>query len=409
MPCPLYDPAADVNCIGPVAKSAAGDAFGSIAQSFGEAADHAAKWLWGQMSTASAFHLGGPGFSKELELTAEIAATVAVALFVIQIIQSVLRREPAGLARALRGLAIAFLGGGVAIAVVNLLLGTTDALCDGVVKATTGMSLVRLGRAVLPGDALTASIRGSAALLLLSLASIGATVVVYGAVVVRKLLIVVTAVFAPIALAGSLADVTVSWTRRWIETTVALIASKLVLVLVFVAGYETLIRHGRPSFSPGESVTGVISGIVVLFVAGFAPWMTLKIVRFTGERAHQLQPVVTGAAVMAAGGRMAQRAAPYVMRAAVRPAVAGAAAPAGGTAPPATGASGPAVGSLGTAGGTALPATGSVREAGRNCQCRCRNCHPRRRRHGRSCCVRPSRRLAGEGRRDRRRHSHRRT
>src|SRR5690242_7936229 len=58
---------------------------------------------------------------------------------------------------------------------------------------------------------------------------------------VRQVLIVVTAVFAPLAFAGSLADITVAWTRRWVETTVALIVAKLILVLIFVVGLGLLV------------------------------------------------------------------------------------------------------------------------------------------------------------------------
>ena len=58
----------------------------------------------------------------------------------------------------------------------------------------------------------------------------------------RKVLIVLSAVFAPLAFAGSLADVTVAWTRRWVEATLALIFSKVVLVLVFVVGYFMIVQ-----------------------------------------------------------------------------------------------------------------------------------------------------------------------
>jgi len=273
-------------------------------------------------------------------------------LFSIQIIQSVLRREPGGLARAGKGLLIAFLGGAVAIAVVNLLLGATDALCNGIVKVATGTNIAGLGKLVLGSTALTGSVTGSAALLLLSLACIAATVIVYVALVVRKVLIVVTAIFAPIAFAGSLADVTVSWTRRWIETTIALIASKLILVIIFVAGYGILIEGvGQSGSGVTQKVTQVISGILVLFVAGLAPWLALKVVHFTGDHAQQLHSLGSSAVGgVAAGGRAAQKAAPYVARAAAMPAgggamAGGAAAGAGG------GGAGGAAGAAGSSGG----------------------------------------------------------
>jgi hypothetical protein len=369
MACEWYNPATYGQCAGDVAKSAAGDAFNAIAQSFGDAADHAVSWLWGQMSAATAVHLGGTGFNLELGITAAIAGVVAVGLFAIQIIQSVLRREPGGLARALKGLVVAFIGGGVAIAVVNLLLVATDDLCAGVVQAATGTDITGLGKLILGTGALTTAVGGAAALLLLSLACIVATVIVYFALVIRKVLIVVTAIFAPLAFAGSLADITVSWTRRWIETTVALIVSKLILILIFVAGYGILIEGvGQAGSGTTQKVTQVISGILVLFLAGFAPWSALKIVHFTGEHAHQLHSLgastVAGAAT---GGRMAQKAAPYFSRFAVPAAGGAAGAMAGSALLGATpGSSGPVTGPGGVPGGkeSTGPAGGSVVQGG---------------------------------------------
>jgi hypothetical protein len=336
--CKWYNPFSYGNCFSDVAKSVAGDAFHSIAESFAHAADRAVNWLWGQLSSATALHLGGRGFGLQIGITGAIAGTVAVGLFSIQIIQSVLRREPGGLARAGKGLLIAFLGAAAAITVVNLLLEATDALCNGVVKVATGTNLAGLGRLVLGSSALTASVSGSAALLLLALGCIAATAIVYATLVVRKVLIVVTAVFAPIAFAGSLADITVSWTRRWIETTIALIASKLILVLIFVAGYGILVEGvGQSGSGATQKVTQVISGILVLFVAGLAPWLALKVVHFTGEHAQQLHSLGSSAVGgVAVGGRAAQKAAPYVARAAAMPAgggamAGGAAAGAGGS------------------------------------------------------------------------------
>ena len=323
--CEWYNPTSYGSCASDVVKSTAGDAFHSIAESFGQAADHAVNWLWGQMNSATAVHLGGRGFDLELGITAAIAGTVAVGLFVIQIIQSVLRREAGGLARAGKGLLIAFLGGAVAIGVVNLLLAATDSLSDGVVKVATGTNIAGLGKLILGTTALTSTVTGSASLLLLSLACIVATMIVYFALVIRKVLIVVTAVFAPLAFAGSLADITVSWTRRWIETTVALVVSKLILVLIFVAGYGILIEGvGQAGSGVTQKITQVIAGILVLSLAGFAPWVALKIVHFTGDHAQQLHSLGSSAAGGAVvTGRMAQRAVSYTATAAA-PATGGA-------------------------------------------------------------------------------------
>src|SRR3984957_1434864 len=248
MACSWDNPLSYGDCVGQAAKSVAGDAFEEIARSFGHAAGDATSWLWAQLNTATAVHLGGAGFSTLLGIVATIAVTVGVGLFVLQVIQSVLRREPGGLGRAVKGLFVAFIAGGAAAAVVNLLLAAVDALCAGVVQSAVGTDPAGLGQLVL-GSAATATLAGmvsgaggAAGVLLLSLAILAAVVIVYVALVVRKVLIVVTAIFAPLAFAGSLADITVCWTRRWIETTVALIVSKLILVLIFVIGYFMLVK-----------------------------------------------------------------------------------------------------------------------------------------------------------------------
>jgi type IV secretion system protein TrbL len=316
--CSLINPLSYSSCAGDIAKSVAGDAFDSIAKSFGHAAQSATGWLWAQINTATAVQLGGAGFSTVLGMVAAIAGTVAVALFVVQVIQSVLRREPAGLGRAIRGLLVAFIAGGVSVAVVNLLLAATDALCTGVVETAVGTDPAGLGRLVLGSSATAALVGmvsgpgGAAGVLLLALAILVAVVIVYVALVIRKVLIVVTAVFAPLAFAGSLADITVAWTRRWIEFTLALVFSKLILILIFVIGYFMLIKGvGQAGTGVTQQITQVVSGVIVLALAGFAPWLALKIVHFTGDHATQLHAMsATTAGGALAVGRMGQKAMP---------------------------------------------------------------------------------------------------
>ena len=118
------------------------------------------------------------------------------------------------------------------------------------------------------------------------------------------------------------------WTRRSIEThRRRRSVPKFILSTIFIVGYGILIEGvGQAGSGTTQKVTQVISGVLVLFLAGFAPWSALKIVHFTGEHAHQIHSLgsstVAGAAT---GGRMAQKAAPDFSRLAV-PAAAGTAA-----------------------------------------------------------------------------------
>jgi type IV secretion system protein TrbL len=118
---------------------------------------------------------------------------------------------------------------------------------------------------------------------------------VWAALMTRKLLLIVSAVFAPIAFAGSLGDITASWVRKWIELTVALIASKVILVLIFVVGLGVLDNGvgeatvgGGTSGQVAQSATQLVIGCLILCLAGLAPWMAIKLVHFTGDSFHQI-------------------------------------------------------------------------------------------------------------------------
>ncbi|HZT66743.1 MAG TPA: hypothetical protein VFA11_13230 [Acidimicrobiales bacterium] len=290
MGCP-FDPTA---CVTTVAKAVAGDAFGAIAAAFGRAADAAINWLWAQIGSATAVSLGGAGFGLEVGIVASIAGVVAVGLFVIQLATSTLRRDPGGLARAGKGLVVAFLGAGVAIGTLDAALRAVDDLSAGVVQVATGGSITQMGHTLLSAGAITAATANPAGILLLSLGALAAVVIVWAALMVRKVLIVVTAVFAPLAFAGSVADVTVSWARRWIETTAALVVAKLVLVVIFVVGLGMVSSGvGQAGSGATQSLTQTVSGLLVLALAGLAPWMALRIVHFVGDQAQSLHLLAT--------------------------------------------------------------------------------------------------------------------
>jgi type IV secretion system protein TrbL len=291
--CSVADP---VSCIsglsGGVAKQIAGSAFSAIAHDFAKAADSAVNWLWGQMSAATAVTLGGAGWQTDLGITVALAVTIGLGLFVIQVIASTIRREPGDLVRAGRGLLVAFVAGGAAIAVTNLLLAASDGISAGIVRVGAGTTIQGLGRQIL-GPSTLSGITNAAAVMLVSFAMIFATVVVWFALTLRKLLIVVAAVFAPVAFTGALADITSSWVRKWVEMTVALIVSKIVLVVIFVVGLGVLEGGAGESAQSGighgaQTVTQVVVGVMILLLAGFAPWLAIKLVHFAGDSFHAI-------------------------------------------------------------------------------------------------------------------------
>ena len=207
------------------------------------------------------------------------------------------------------------MGSVAAIAVTTLMLAAVDSLSAGFVAVATGDSIQAMGTAILSATAITA-IANPAVALLLALVVLGAVIFVWGAMMVRKLLIVVAAVFAPLAFAGATSDISTSWVRKWIETMVALVISKLILVIIFVIGLGVLtdglgeVNGTGTGASATQSITQTIIGALILLMAGFAPWLAIKLVHFGGEHFGQIhghaRSALAGAQTVAAAPRKAQ-------------------------------------------------------------------------------------------------------
>ena len=192
------------------------------------------------------------------------------------------------------------LGGGAAIAVTELLLQAVDAISAGVLQVTTGDSMQQMGNSILAAGSISASTSNPAALILISLLALAAVVMVWLALTVRKLLVIVAAVLSPFAFAGSLADFSRSWVRRWVELIVALVFSKLILMFVFVIGLFVLLKGlGSTSTGGTQQITQTVSGVLILALAGFAPWVAIKMAHFAGvhlEGMHMMAAHATAGA-----------------------------------------------------------------------------------------------------------------
>ena len=282
--------------IGHLGASVTNSVFSSVATAFANTADSAINWLWSQMTSATSISFGGTAFQLDLGIVSGIAAVVCIGLFIIQLATSALKRDGTGIGRALRGLVIATVGCAITLASLDLLLAAVDQLCSGVVSLATGDSISTLGAKIIDPAMFTGLVAGPGAILILSLVAIAAVAVVWFALVVRKMLIIITAIFAPLAFAGGVADLSRGWVRKWLEAMLALVFSKLILILIFVIGLGVLGGLGSPQDAVGFSrITGDITGLLILLVAGLSPWMALKLVHFTGEHMATLAGSATHA------------------------------------------------------------------------------------------------------------------
>lgn len=281
-------------------SSVADSAFSHMAGAFGVTAGNAASWLWQQLDEATALDLSSPSILTEIAATASIAVVLCLALFTIQVITGTLRRDPGALGRAFTGLVISFVGSALALATTRLGLGAVDSLSAGFVQYTAGTNIAGLG-SKLQFVAL-ANIESPVTTFLFSVVIIAAVVVVWAAMMIRKMTLLIAAVLAPVAFSGATADITRSWARRWVEMVCALVASKLLLVIILSIGVAVLDGAGQAGGGVGQASTQLAAGSLILMLGGFAPWASIKMFSFAGESLYAAHTAVGHAK---AGGQAA--------------------------------------------------------------------------------------------------------
>jgi type IV secretion system protein TrbL len=131
--------------------------------------------------------------------------------------------------------------------------------------------------------AITAPGVGAIMTIFLSALAISAAAIVWFSLLIRKALLLVAIVFGPIALAGATWDAAKGWFSKWVAFVIALILSKLVLVVIFLVAVAQV---SAPIDADLASVSDPIAGIVLMFIAAFAPYITYKFLSFVGFDLH---------------------------------------------------------------------------------------------------------------------------
>ena len=275
----------------------AGDAAGAVvtapfdwlAQAMGGAAEYMFESVWKVIDTTTYVDVTSGEYTKVYNILFGIAVFVMLGFFLLQVIGGMIRREPAALSRAALGLAKSILGSFVALTLLATALEVTDQLCIGIVNAA-GTNMNEMGDkiAVLAGGlgAINVAAPGAGAVLTFFLAGLAITgaLIVWISLLVRKALLLIAIVFAPIALAGSSWDHTRSWVSRWATFVIAMILSKVVLVVMFLLATAQV---SAPIDADLESVSQPMAGVVLMLIAGFAPYLTYKAISFMGFDMYQ--------------------------------------------------------------------------------------------------------------------------
>ena len=270
----------------------AGDAAGALVSApfdwLAQGMGHAAGWMfeavWKVFDSTTMVDVTSSQYTKVYNILFGVAVFLMLGFFTLQVIGGMIRREPAALSRAALGLAKSILGSFVALALLTTALEITDQLCIGIVNAA-GTNMEQMGDriALLAGGLLTLNIAapGAGAIITMFIAglAIGAAVIVWVSLLIRKALLLIAIVFAPIALAGSTWDHTRGWVSKWASFVIALIVSKVVLVVIFLLATAQV---SAPIDGDLQSVSDPIAGVVLMLIAGFAPYLTYKAISFMG-------------------------------------------------------------------------------------------------------------------------------
>lgn len=270
----------------------AGQAAGSLVTApfdwLAEGMGNAAKWMftsvWKVFDSTTTVDVTSSGFTRVYDILFGVAAFLMLGFFLLQVIGGMIRREPAALSRAALGLAKSILGSCVALTLLATALEITDQLCIGIVNAA-GTTMAQMGDRIALLAAGIASINiaapGAGAIITIFIAglAIGAAVIVWISLLIRKALLLIAIVFAPIALAGPSWDHTRAWVSRWAQFVIAMIVSKVVLVVIFLLATAQV---SAPIDADLQSVSEPISGVVLMLIAGFAPYLAYKAISFMG-------------------------------------------------------------------------------------------------------------------------------
>lgn len=258
--------------------------FDWLASTMGQAAGWLLETMWQVFDSTTLVDVTSDGYLGVYNLLFGIGVFVVLLFFTFQLVLGLIRREPAALSRAALGAAKAVLGSFIVITLTATALEIVDQLCIGIVQAageTTGTMGDKIMLLTAGLSTINVAAPGVGAIVTIFLAGlmICAVAIVWFSLLIRKALLLVAIVLAPIAFAGAAWDVTRGWVGKWAAFVVALIVSKLVLVVVFLIAITQI---STPIAVDLAAVTEPVSGIVLLFIAAFAPYMVYRFISFLG-------------------------------------------------------------------------------------------------------------------------------
>lgn len=249
----------------------------------------AATWLLGKVvgfiDHSTSPDLSAGWFRERYGFMVGLGALILLPMLLFAAIRAIIQQDLSQLIRSFAvHLPVAILGTFLAMYLTQALLVATDGLSDAVAKGIAGDTSEIFDSV---GNVLSApvGVSGGAAIPAFALL-VGAFLLIVGSflvwleLLVRSAAVTVSAFFLPLMLAGLVWPATAHWTKRLVQTLVALILSKFVIVSVISLATAAL-------SDPGGGGFGTIMGAsALMLMAAFSPIALLK-----------LMPLAEGAAL----------------------------------------------------------------------------------------------------------------
>lgn len=241
-----------------------------------------AQWLLGKVigfiDHSTSPDLGAEWFTERYQFMVGLAALVLLPMLLIAAIRAVMNQDVSQLLRSFFVyLPTAILGTFVAIFLTRTLLAVTDAMSAAVAKGIAG-DVSQIFDSVGKGLGTTGAVAPAApsfAIFFGALFLILGSFFVWLELLVRSAAVTVSVFFLPLMLASLVWPATSRWTRRLVETLVALILSKFVIVAVISLATAAMADPGGGGFG------SVMGAAALMLMAAFSPLALLKLMPMT--------------------------------------------------------------------------------------------------------------------------------
>ncbi|MEU4295334.1 hypothetical protein AB0E63_44545 [Kribbella sp. NPDC026596] len=235
-------------------------------------------------------------WKDNLDLMVGLSLPILVAVFILQCVSAVIRREPARLGHAVVGALVGTAGVPLAVAAIATCGRAVDEISTGILgekSATDGIKRMTDITVFLTAPTLGGILLLAVQLGLLAMFSL------YFVMLIRDVALIAFVVFAPVAMVSWTWSATRHWLRRWIEVVGALLFSKIAMALVFTLGFSAV---GAPGQDTAPNIGTFIAGILLVAMAAFAPLATYSFIHWAGDQGQAATRVLQqGAAGVEAG------------------------------------------------------------------------------------------------------------